>query len=138
MWAGPINHLFSRFCVNLRNANSSDIALHLNPRLKKRVFVRNSFLRQSWGPEETAAAAFPFTAGRYFEVGHADRGFDGRLSATCALPQVIILCERRQFRVAVDGVHQLDYKHRVPDLEQITQVEVLGDVQLLSVTSTNL
>ncbi|CAF89524.1 unnamed protein product [Tetraodon nigroviridis] len=115
---GRPTHNADRFCVNLRNANSSDIALHLNPRLKKRVFVRNSFLRQSWGPEETAAAAFPFTAGRYFEV--------------------IILCERRQFRVAVDGVHQLDYKHRVPDLEQITQVEVLGDVQLLSVTSTNL
>lgn len=56
--------------MNLRDADSSDIALHLNPRLKKRVFVRNSFLHQSWGPEETATAtAFPFVAGHYFEVG---------------------------------------------------------------------
>lgn len=57
--------------MNLCDSNGSDIALHLNPRLKKSVFVRNSFLGQSWGPEETAGATFPFVAGRYFEVGHA-------------------------------------------------------------------
>ena len=47
--------------------------------------------------------------------------------------QIIILCELHQFRVAVDGVHQLDYRHRVSDLKQVTELEVLGDVQLLSV-----
>lgn len=52
------------------------------------------------------------------------------------LLQIIILCELHQFRVAVDGLHQLVYKHRVPDLKQITEVEVLGDVQLLSLRTS--
>uniref|UniRef100_A0A3Q3X6R0 Galectin n=1 Tax=Mola mola TaxID=94237 RepID=A0A3Q3X6R0_MOLML len=102
----------SSFCVNLRMSDSSDIALHLNPRLKKGVFVRNSFLSQRWGPEETSSSAFPFTAGQYFEV--------------------VILCDPQQFRVAVNGFHQLDYKHRVQELKRVTQLEVLGDVRLLN------
>lgn len=47
--------------------------------------------------------------------------------------QIIILCDPQQFRVAVNGLHQLDYKHRVQDLKRITQLEVLGDVHLLDV-----
>uniref|UniRef100_A0A3Q3XJX1 Galectin n=1 Tax=Mola mola TaxID=94237 RepID=A0A3Q3XJX1_MOLML len=109
---GQTNQNADRFCVNLRMSDSSDIALHLNPRLKKGVFVRNSFLSQRWGPEETSSSAFPFTAGQYFEV--------------------VILCDPQQFRVAVNGFHQLDYKHRVQELKRVTQLEVLGDVRLLN------
>ncbi|XP_023285937.1 galectin-8 [Seriola lalandi dorsalis] len=106
-------HKAQSFGVNLRMAGSSDIALHLNPRLKHRAFVRNSFLSECWGPEEKKLGSFPFSTGQYFEM--------------------IILCDSQQFRVAVNGLHQLDYKHRVKDLSRINQVEVLGDVTLLDI-----
>lgn len=51
----------------------------------------------------------------------------------CVLLQIIILCDPQGFRVAVDGRHLLDYKHRVQDLKRVTQLEVLGDISLLDV-----
>ncbi|XP_077949946.1 galectin-8 [Gasterosteus aculeatus] len=109
--SGRTNENARSFAVNLRVAGGN-IALHLNARLKERVFVRNSFLSECWGPEETKmAAAFPFSAGTYFEM--------------------IVLCGPRGFKVAVDGVHQLDYQHRVQDLSRVSELEVLGDVTLM-------
>lgn len=46
---------------------------------------------------------------------------------------MIILCEAQQFKVAVNGVHQLDYKHRVQDLSRVNELEILGDLQLLDI-----
>uniref|UniRef100_A0A1A7XA02 Galectin n=1 Tax=Iconisemion striatum TaxID=60296 RepID=A0A1A7XA02_9TELE len=110
---GQINKKAISFAVNLRESVGSNIALHLNPRLKKGVFVRNSFLSECWGPEETSLDSFPFEAGQYFEI--------------------ILLCELRHFRVAVNGFHLLDFKHRFQDLSRVRQLEVLGDVSLLEV-----
>uniref|UniRef100_UPI0037E71154 galectin-8 n=1 Tax=Semicossyphus pulcher TaxID=241346 RepID=UPI0037E71154 len=107
---GETNQNADSFGVNLRVSGGSNIALHLNPRLKKRIFARNSFLSECWGPEERELDSFPFSAGRYFEM--------------------IILCDSQEFKVAVNGLHQVNYKHRVQDLSRITELEVLGDVVL--------
>ncbi|XP_027895677.1 galectin-8-like [Xiphophorus couchianus] len=101
------------FAVNLRDASGRDIVLHLNPRLAKRVFARNSFLSECWGAEESDLEAFPFAAGEYFEI--------------------IVRSNERHFRVAINGCHQFDYKHRVQDLSAVGQLEVVGDVTLMDV-----
>jgi len=36
--------------------------------MKNKVFVRNSYLHDSWGEEEKEVDDFPFSPGMYFEV----------------------------------------------------------------------
>ncbi|KAM7062084.1 galectin-8 isoform 2-T2 [Acridotheres tristis] len=112
---GEVNKNAKSFAINLRPSGSKDIAFHLNPRMKNKVFVRNSYLHDSWGEEEKEVASFPFSPGMYFEL--------------------IIFCDAYQFKVAINGVHTLEYKHRFKQLEKINLVEVTGDVHLLDVKS---
>lgn len=58
----------SSLTVNLRNSRTENIALQLNPRMKSGVFIRNSYLGESWGQEERELPFFPFSSGEYFEV----------------------------------------------------------------------
>ncbi|NXQ99558.1 LEG8 protein, partial [Sagittarius serpentarius] len=112
---GEVNKNPKAFVINLKSSDSKDIALHLNPRMKNKVFVRNSYLHDSWGEEEKEVDNFPFSPGMYFEL--------------------IIFCDDHQFKVAVNGVHTLEYKHRFKQLEKINVVEIMGDVKLLHVKS---
>uniref|UniRef100_A0A7N5K5X3 Galectin n=1 Tax=Ailuropoda melanoleuca TaxID=9646 RepID=A0A7N5K5X3_AILME len=112
---GEVNKTAKGFNVNLVSGKSKDIALHLNPRLNSKAFVRNSFLHESWGEEERNITCFPFSPGMYFEM--------------------IIYCDAREFKVAVNGVHSVEYKHRFKELSAIDTLEIDGDVHLLEVRS---
>ncbi|XP_059983082.1 galectin-8 isoform X1 [Lagenorhynchus albirostris] len=112
---GEVNTNAKGFAVDLLSGKSRDIALHLNPRLNVKAFVRNSFLQESWGEEERNITCFPFSPGMYFEM--------------------IIYCDVREFKVAVNGVHSLEYRHRFKDLSHIDTLEIDGDIHLLEVRS---
>ncbi|XP_032739000.1 galectin-8 isoform X2 [Lontra canadensis] len=112
---GEVNKTAKGFNVNLVSGKSKDIALHLNPRLNIKAFVRNSFLHEAWGEEERNITCFPFSPGMYFEM--------------------IIYCDAREFKVAVNGVHSLEYKHRFKELSDIDTLEIDGDIHLLEVRS---
>ncbi|XP_007435090.1 galectin-8 isoform X1 [Python bivittatus] len=110
---GEVKEKANGFAINLKPSESNDIALHLNPRIKDNVFVRNSYLFNSWGEEERSIAYFPFSPGMYFEL--------------------IIICKNHEYNVAINGMHILEYKHRFKQLDKIRILEVFGDVQLLDV-----
>ncbi|XP_055002827.1 galectin-8 isoform X1 [Sorex araneus] len=112
---GEVNTNAKGFHVDLISGKSKDIALHLNPRLNSKAFVRNSFLQESWGEEERNITCFPFSPGMYFEM--------------------IIYCDVREFKVAINGVHSLEYKHRFKELSNIDTLEIDGDIHLLEVRS---
>uniref|UniRef100_A0A8C8SB58 Galectin n=1 Tax=Pelusios castaneus TaxID=367368 RepID=A0A8C8SB58_9SAUR len=101
-----------RFHVDLMRDRA--VAFHLNPRFPENTIVRNSRLQQSWGPEECCLpCGMPLFPGQSFTIN--------------------ILCKACCFAVAVNGQHQFEYKHRVPDLQQIDRLEVHGDVLLTGV-----
>ncbi|XP_061897936.1 galectin-8-like [Entelurus aequoreus] len=110
---GQISMYPHSFTVNLRNSRTENIALHLNPRMKSSTFVRNSYLNESWGQEERELVFFPFSSGDYFEI--------------------LLLCQAHQFKLAVNGSHLFEFRHRVQDLSSIDQLEIMGDLELMDV-----
>lgn len=59
--------LFPRFEINFMAGQ--ELALHINFRMKPwRAVVRNSFLKGSWGNEESNLNFNPFQPGQYFKV----------------------------------------------------------------------
>ncbi|KAK0156123.1 Galectin-8 [Merluccius polli] len=110
---GQVSMYPHSFTVNLRSSGTDNIALHLNPRIKSGMFIRNSYLAASWGQEERELPFFPFSPGEYFEI--------------------LMLCQSHQFKLAVNGCHLLEFRHRVQDLSSIDQLEIMGDLELSDV-----
>ncbi|XP_023009620.3 galectin-8 isoform X1 [Maylandia zebra] len=110
---GQVSMYPHSFTVNLRNSRTENIALHLNPRMKSSVFIRNSYLGESWGQEERELPFFPFSSGEYFEI--------------------LLLCQPHRFKLAVNGSHLFEFRHRVQDLSSIDQLEIMGDLELTDV-----
>ncbi|XP_069811276.1 galectin-8 [Dendropsophus ebraccatus] len=107
---GEVNKSAKMFAIDLKPSGSKDIALHLNPRMKGKVFVRNTYLFDSWGEEERHLREFPFFPDMYFEL--------------------LIYCDAHQYKVAVNGQHILEYKHRFKDLAKINEISINGDIRL--------
>lgn len=101
-----------RFSINLRTGPgaNADYAFHFNPRFDQgNVIVRNTCTNGQWGQEERQLGFFPFAIGQHFEA--------------------IVLCQQNQFKVAINGRHLLEYRHRLP-LQSASYLTVQGDVTL--------
>ncbi|CAI9553080.1 unnamed protein product [Staurois parvus] len=81
------------FSINLKNGSSSDIALHINPRLSKNALIRNSFVNGTWGQEETQVTKNPVKQGDYFELS--------------------IRSGQKSFKIFMNGSPLCDYGYRV-------------------------
>ncbi|XP_078592227.1 galectin-4-like isoform X5 [Branchiostoma floridae x Branchiostoma japonicum] len=105
-----------RFHVNLQCGASTqpraDIALHFNPRLMAGVVVRNCLQNQAWGAEEKPHGPFPFAMGQNFEM--------------------IILTEPDKFKVAVNGQHFIEFRHRIP-FQRVNTLAIDGKVQIQAI-----
>ncbi|KAI2654661.1 Galectin-8 [Labeo rohita] len=100
---------FHRFQFDLTCGCSTkpraDIAFHFNPRFSSSPqIVCNSLQHENWGREENIDL-MPFKRGASFET------------------IILVLCD--VFKVAVNGVHILEYKHRIP-LEMVDTFSVSG------------
>lgn len=49
------------------------------------------------------------------------------------LCQILVLCQPHQFKLAVNGTHLFEFRHRVQDLSSIDQLEIMGDLELTDV-----
>ncbi|KAM9777983.1 galectin-3b [Neosynchiropus ocellatus] len=97
-------------------ACGSDIAFHFNPRFNeagRKVIVRNSKTRGSWGKEERNLRTFPFAEGRPFEM--------------------VITCTNSKYRVDVNKSHLLDYDYRLRDLCRVDKLSIHNDLTLTKV-----
>ncbi|XP_029349702.1 galectin-3b [Echeneis naucrates] len=111
---GTIKPNADKITLDLSTAN--DIAFHFNPRFNEsgsKVIVRNSRVGKKWGKEERALQHFPFVQGQPFEIK--------------------ILCTNREFKVAVNNSHLLEFKHRITDLISINRLNIHNDLSLSKV-----
>lgn len=111
---GVVKHNPNKITVDL--STPRDLAFHFNPRFNEggqKVIVRNSRISNSWGREERELKHFPFVPGQPFELK--------------------IMVTSREFKVAVNNSHLLEFRHRLTNLRDITSLSIYNDVTLSKV-----
>ncbi|KAG7238080.1 hypothetical protein INR49_031434 [Caranx melampygus] len=112
--AGTVKPNADKITVDLSTGN--DIAFHFNPRFNddgRKAIVRNSCIGKKWGKEERELQHFPLVRGQPFEMK--------------------ILCTSREFKVAINNSHLLEFRHRITDLRSITRLNIYYDLNLSKV-----
>lgn len=112
----------SRFAINFQNGPSlnprDDLALHLSPCFNPPRIVRNSLINGQWGLEEAFGNGSTFTPHQPFEF--------------------MILCEPDKYKIAVNGGHYCEFRHRMP-YEHVSHLSIDGDVDIdrIQITSSS-
>ncbi|KAH7636258.1 hypothetical protein HUG17_10228 [Dermatophagoides farinae] len=111
---GKCPHIYGDGVRCESNDNENNIAFHFNPRIGggtdgRDVVVLNSFCDGQWGLEERHQDAFPFQSDTPFRM--------------------MILVESDGFKVAVDGRHSYEFKHRC-DFRDIARIHIEGNLIL--------
>lgn len=108
-----------RFAINFQTGPSlnprDDLALHLSPCFTPPRIIRNSLQRGVWGLEEAWGNGSLVTPHQPFEI--------------------IVLVEPDQFKIAINGAHYCEFRHRIP-YQQITHLTIDGDVDIEKITVT--
>uniref|UniRef100_A0A8D0AIC5 Galectin n=1 Tax=Sander lucioperca TaxID=283035 RepID=A0A8D0AIC5_SANLU len=111
---GSIPENITRFLVNLLcgESESSDIALHFNPRFDGRdKVVFNSCQEGSWG-SENKIRDMPFRKGQVFEM--------------------VILVNSQGYQIKVNGNDFYTFEHRLP-LNRVCALQIAGDVSIQTI-----
>ncbi|CAH1792322.1 unnamed protein product [Owenia fusiformis] len=101
----------NRFQVNLECGmhDNADIAFHFNPRFEGlNSVIRNSRVGGGW-QQEDRSGPFPFSQNQTFEM--------------------IILTQNDCYKVAVNGLHLLEFKHRL-SVQQVNTLTIEGDINV--------
>lgn len=110
----------TRFAINFQTGPSlnprDDLALHLSPCFTPPRVVRNSLRHGAWGLEEAWGNG---------QILNPNQPFD-----------IIILTESDQFKIAINGAHYCEFKHRIP-FHEITHLSFDGDVDIDRITITS-
>ena len=92
--------------VNPYESETTDVALHFNPRFRENCVIRNTKQGGLYGKEERLPNVLPITPGATFEL--------------------LFLVQHEAFKVAVNGKHFIEYKHRIP-YQVVGLLKIEGD-----------
>lgn len=116
---GTVPENSNRFHINLQKGsdldNGSDISMHMSIRFNEHgsedVVVRNHRKDETWGNEERFGT-FMLARGCPFEM--------------------VILCTKTEWKIALNGVHFASFVHRL-DLSDVDHLTVQGDVVIKAI-----